>query len=120
MRGLLLWGPPGRGPGGRRGWSVHFAALAGVGAGPVVFECGPVALRELAVPGLDTLAHLVGVAVGGLHDRLIEPVCRGAVRPIDAAGDLHVVLRRLAAEHAVDDGAGFGACDPVFRFDTKV
>ena len=38
MRGLLLWGPPGRGPGGRRGWSVHFAALAGVGAGPVVFE----------------------------------------------------------------------------------
>ena len=31
-----------------------------------------------------------------------------------------MVLRRLAAEYAVDDGAGLGACDPVFRFERAV
>ena len=51
------------------------------------------------------------MAVGGLHDGLIEPIRGLHIRPVDAVGDLHVRLRRLAAERAVDDGAGLSAGD---------
>ena len=82
--------------------------------GPCALQRGPVALDQLGGPLLADLAvdrgPAVIVRVGGLlHLCVIPDVAVDVIRPVDHVGfRQEMILLRLAAKRAVDDGAGLG------------
>ena len=90
------------------------AAGGGVGVGPDALQRGPVAVGQLDGPLLDLFLPDRGpdvfVGVGGLlNGGVVSDLCVGVIRPCDhhLIGQ-QAVLMGLAAQRAVDDGAGLG------------